>query len=42
MAPNHVARVFKKAYKLHDKLIRPAQVVVSVPVSPGNGENSET
>lgn len=27
--PGHVARVFKKAYKLHDKLIRPAQVVVA-------------
>lgn len=27
--PNHVSRVFQKAYKLHDKLIRPAQVVVS-------------
>lgn len=26
----HVARVFKKAYKLHDRLIRPAQVVVAV------------
>lgn len=25
----HVFRVFKKAYKLHDKLIRPAQVVVA-------------
>lgn len=25
----HVLRVFKKAYKLHDKLIRPAQVVVA-------------
>lgn len=25
----HVARVFKKAYKIHDKLIRPAQVTVS-------------
>jgi molecular chaperone GrpE len=25
----HVVRVFKKAYKLHDKLIRPAQVVVA-------------
>jgi molecular chaperone GrpE len=25
----HVARVFKKAYKLHDKLVRPAQVVVA-------------
>jgi len=26
----HIARVFKKAYKLHDRLIRPAQVVVAV------------
>lgn len=25
----HVLRVFKKAYKLHDQLIRPAQVVVA-------------
>ena len=25
----HVFRVFKKAYKLHDKVIRPAQVVVA-------------
>ena len=25
----HVARVFKKAYKLNDKMIRPAQVVVA-------------
>lgn len=28
--PGKVIRVFKKAYKLHDKLLRPAQVVVSV------------
>lgn len=27
--PGHVFRVFKKAFKLHDKLIRPAQVVVA-------------
>lgn len=27
--PGHVARVFKKAFKLHDKVIRPAQVVVA-------------
>jgi molecular chaperone GrpE len=27
--PGHVFRVFKKAYRLHDKLIRPAQVVVA-------------
>jgi molecular chaperone GrpE len=26
----HVSRVFKKAYKLHDRLIRPAQVVVAI------------
>lgn len=25
----HIARVFQKAYKMHDKLIRPAQVVVA-------------
>jgi len=29
MPPGHVFRVFKKAYKLHDKVIRPAQVVVA-------------
>ncbi|MBX3020442.1 MAG: nucleotide exchange factor GrpE [Bdellovibrionales bacterium] len=29
MPAGHVARVFKKAYKMHDKLIRPAQVTVS-------------
>lgn len=29
MEPGHVSRVFKKAYKMHDKLLRPAQVVVS-------------
>lgn len=29
MPPNHVATVFKKAYTLHDKLIRPGQVTVS-------------
>jgi molecular chaperone GrpE len=29
MPPNHVATVFKKAYTLNDKLIRPAQVTVS-------------
>ena len=27
--PGMIARVFKKAYKMHDKLIRPAQVVVT-------------
>ena len=27
--PGHISRVFKKAYKMHDRLIRPAQVVVA-------------
>lgn len=27
--PGTISRVFKKAYKLHDRLIRPAQVVVA-------------
>lgn len=32
LVPNgHVSRVFKKAYKLHDKIIRPAQVIVAKP-----------
>lgn len=29
MPPGHIFRVFKKPYKLHDKLIRPGQVVVA-------------
>jgi molecular chaperone GrpE len=38
LAPGHVARVFKKAYKMHDKLLRPAQVVVSTaPEARGKG-----
>lgn len=36
MEPGHVARVFKKAYKMHDKLLRPAQVVVSAAATPKN------
>lgn len=28
-APGSISRVFKKAYRLHDRLIRPAQVVVA-------------
>lgn len=31
--PGQVIRVFKKAYKMHDKLLRPAQVSVSVAVN---------
>lgn len=33
----HVARVFKKAYKLHDRMIRPAQVVVAT--APAENKN---
>ncbi len=29
VAPGHVLRVYRKAYKLHDRLLRPAQVVVA-------------
>ncbi len=29
IAPGHVSRVFKKAYKYHDKVLRPAQVIVA-------------
>ncbi|MGZ3769706.1 MAG: nucleotide exchange factor GrpE [Bdellovibrio sp.] len=29
VAPGHVLRVFKKPYKLHDKVIRPGQVVIA-------------
>jgi len=35
MPAGHVARTFKKAYKLHDKLIRPAQVTVASAPSKG-------
>lgn len=30
----HVSKVFQKAYKLHDKLVRPAQVVVAQKPNP--------
>lgn len=36
MPAGHVARVFKKAYKMHDKLIRPAQVTVSTAAAEPN------
>lgn len=32
MEPGRVARVLKKAYKMHDKILRPAQVTVSAAV----------
>lgn len=40
--PGFVSRVFKKAYKLHDRLLRPAQVVVaSAPVSENKTTESD-
>lgn len=36
MPPGRVVTVFKKAYKIHDKLIRPAQVTVSTAVEVQN------
>lgn len=36
VAPGKVATVFKRAYKLHDKLIRPAQVTVAKEKSDAN------
>lgn len=40
--PGNVSRVFRKAYRLHDRLLRPAQVVVATtptaPVPPKEGE----
>jgi molecular chaperone GrpE len=32
----HVFKVYKKAYKLHDKIIRPAQVIVAKAVTKPN------
>jgi molecular chaperone GrpE len=29
VSPGHITRVYKTAYKLHDRIIRPAQVVVA-------------
>ena len=31
--PGHITQVFQKAYKLHDRIVRPAQVVVSKELS---------
>ncbi len=35
VAPNHVLSVMQKGYKLHDRLLRPAMVVVSKALNPG-------
>lgn len=42
MPAGHVFRVFKKAYHLHDKLIRPAQVVVAKEPESGTENPSES
>ncbi len=36
----HISRVFKKAYKYHDKILRPAQVVVAIEPKKDTTENS--
>ena len=40
IAPEHVVDVLKKAYFLHDKLLRPAEVIVSRPKKSLNTENN--
>ncbi|MCB0389715.1 MAG: nucleotide exchange factor GrpE [Bdellovibrionales bacterium] len=42
--PGYVSQVFQKSYKLHDRIIRPAQVVVAkeVSVSTKNNESEES
>jgi molecular chaperone GrpE len=37
-APGKVCRVYKKAYKLHDRLVRPAQVVIATEPAGEAGE----
>lgn len=39
--PGKICRVFKKAYKMHDRLLRPAQVVVAVEGSPKDTDKSD-
>ena len=29
LPPGHISRVFKKPYKLHERIVRPGQVVVA-------------
>jgi molecular chaperone GrpE len=29
IAPNHICRVVQKGYRLHDRLLRPAMVIVA-------------
>jgi molecular chaperone GrpE len=38
--PGTVHQVFKPAYRLHDRVIRPAQVIVAAPIAP-NSESSQ-
>lgn len=40
LPPGSVSRVFRKAYRLHDRLLRPAQVIVALapPKADGNGK----
>ena len=40
--PGHVSRVFKKSYQFHEKVIRPAQVIVAKEPSPQENDAPET
>ncbi len=37
MAPNHIVRVIQKGYRLHDRLLRPAMVIVATAAPPEEG-----
>ena len=39
--PEHIVEVIKDAYYFHDKLLRPAEVIVSCRVSPANDTNKK-
>ena len=41
VAPNHICQVIQKGYRLHDRLLRPARVIVAkAPEGEDTGENS--
>ncbi len=38
MEPNHIVRVIQKGYRLHDRLLRPAMVIVATAAPPEEGQ----
>lgn len=38
MDPNHIVRVIQKGYRLHDRLLRPAMVIVASAAAPEQGQ----